>query len=227
MVHLLIIFGFCFIFCFSDILFARIGEKRSTLESRLLKSNGIVLRTDEMIEDRQTGMPYLDYEVFFPKPYEVKLYFKSSDGSRPKPDELKTNNLKQAFDRKAPPKKPLSTLDSSVKKLEGWELHVLYIQGTSVLEVYKKTTSITKQELNYLLSLQSGKSFWTESTSANLPEGKHSALGFDFSRADHYLRAKKISSRSVMFFRTQTDEFFHNSLMKEREEEAPESIKGF
>ena len=91
----------------------------------------------------------------------------------------------------------------------------------------KKTTSITKQELNYLLSLQSGKSFWTESTSANLPEGKHSALGFDFSRADHYLRAKKISSRSVMFFRTQTDEFFHNSLMKEREEEAPESIKGF
>jgi len=41
------------------------------------------------------------------------------------------------------------------------------------------------------------------------------------------LRAKIISSRSMMFFRTQTDEFFYNSLMKEREEEAPESIKGF
>ena len=129
---------FSFIFWIAGDLGARVGEKRSTLESRLLKSNGIVLRSDEIIEERQTGMPYLDYEVFFPKPYEVKLYFKSSDGSRPKQDELKTNNLKQAFDRKAPPKKPLSTLDSSVKKLEGWELHVLYIQGISVLEVYKK-----------------------------------------------------------------------------------------
>ena len=222
-----IILFFSFIFWIAGDLGARIGEKRSTLESRLLKSNGIVLRSDEIIEERQTGMPYLDYEVFFPKPYEVKLYFKSSDGSRPKQDELKTNNLKQAFDRMAPPKKPLSTLDSSVKKLEGWELHVLYIQGISVLEVYKKTTSITEQELKYLLALQSGKSFWTESTSANLPEGKHSALGFDFARADHYLRAKKLTSRSIMFFRTQTDEFFHKALLKEREEEAPESIKGF
>lgn len=218
---------FSFIFWIAGDLGARIGEKRSTLESRLLKSNGIVLRSDEIIEERQTGMPYLDYEVFFPKPYEVRLYFKSSDGSRPKQDELETNNLKQAFDRKAAPKKPLSTIDPTEKKLEGWELHVLYIQGTSVLEVYKKTTSITEQEINYLLALQSGKSFWTESTSANLPEGKHSALGFDFSRADHYLRAKKLSSRSIMFFRTQTDEFFHKALLKEREEEAPESIKGF
>ncbi len=218
---------FSFIFWIAGDLGARIGEKRSTLESRLLKSNGIVLRSDEIIEERQTGMPYLDYEVFFPKPYEVRLYFKSSDGSRPKQDELETNNLKQAFDRKSAPKKPLSTIDPTEKKLEGWELHVLYIQGVSVLEVYKKTTSITEQELNYLLTLQSGKSFWTESTSANLPEGKHSALGFDFSRADHYLRAKKLSSRSIMFFRTQTDEFFHKALLKEREEEAPESIKGF
>jgi hypothetical protein len=222
-----IILFFSFIFWIAGDLGARIGEKRSTLESRLLKSNGIVLRSDEIIEERQTGMPYLDYEVFFPKPYEVRLYFKSSDGSRPKQDELETNNLKQAFDRKAAPKKPLSTIDPTEKKLEGWELHVLYIQGTSVLEVYKKTTSITEQEINYLLALQSGKSFWTESTSANLPEGKHSALGFDFSRADHYLRAKKLSSRSIMFFRTQTDEFFHKALLKDREEEAPESIKGF
>ena len=51
-------------------------KARSTLESKALKSNGIVLRSDEIIEERQTGMPYLDYEVFFPKPYEVKLYFK-------------------------------------------------------------------------------------------------------------------------------------------------------
>ncbi len=102
---------FSFIFWIAGDLGARIGEKRSTLESRLLKSNGIVLRSDEIIEERQTGMPYLDYEVFFPKPYEVRLYFKSSDGSRPKQDELETNNLKQAFDRKSAPKKPLSTID--------------------------------------------------------------------------------------------------------------------
>lgn len=221
------VFLFSFIFWIAGDLSARIGEKRGSLEGRLLKSNGIVLRSDEIVEERQTGMPYLDYEAFFPKPYEVRLYFKSSDGTRPKQDQLETKNLKLAFDRKTAPKKPLSTINPTEKKLDGWELHVLYIQGTSVLEVYKKTNSITKQEQNFLLALQSGKSFWTESTSANLPDGKHSALGFDFSRADHYLRAKIISSRSMMFFRTQTDEFFYNSLMKEREEEAPESIKGF
>ena len=44
--------------------------------------------------------------------------------------------------------------------LEGWNLHVLYSQGKSVMEVYKRSEKITEFELIHLLNLQSGNSFW-------------------------------------------------------------------
>ena len=175
---------------------ARIGDSKSNLESRLLKANGIVLREDSLLENRQTGMPYLEYEEYYPKPYDVRLYFKPADGRRPKP-------------------------------LDGWELHVLYVKGNSVLEVYKKTSDITEFEIKHLLVLQAGKSFWQESTPEDLPDGKFSALGFDLARDDGQLRAKKLGSRAIMIFRTQTDEFFHTAQQKDQTQLAPESIEGF
>ena len=206
---------------------ARIGENRGRLESRLLKANGIILREDNLLENRQTGMPYLEFEEFFPKPYEVKLYFKSADGRRPKPDELANTKLTQAFDRRNPPRKPIKTQDTTVKKLDGWELHVLYVKGISVLELYKKTSPVTEHEIKHLLSLQSGRSFWEESTQDDLPEGKFSALGFDMKREDGLLRAKKLGTKAIVLFRSDTDEFFYKSQLKEQAEEAPESVKGF
>ena len=206
---------------------ARIGENRGRLESRLLKANGIILREDNLLENRQTGMPYLEFEEFFPKPYEVKLYFKSADGRRPKPDELANTKLAQAFDRRNPPRKPINAQDTTVKKLDGWELHVLYVKGISVLELYKKTSPVTEHEIKHLLSLQSGRSFWEESTQDDLPEGKFSALGFDMKREDGLLRAKKLGTKAIVLFRSDTDEFFYKSQLKEQAEEAPESVKGF
>ena len=206
---------------------ARIGENKSKLESRLLSSNGIILREDDLLENRQTGMPYLEFEEFFPKPYEVRLYFKPADGRRPRPDELANSKLTQAFDRRNPPRKPIKAQDTTVKKLDGWELHVLYVKGVSVLELYKKTSPITEHEIKHLLSLQSGRSFWEESSQDDLPEGKFSALGFDLKREDGLLRAKKLGSKSIMLFRSDTDEFFYKSQFKEQFKDAPESIKGF
>lgn len=206
---------------------ARISENKSKLESRLLSSNGIILREDDLLENRQTGMPYLEFEEFFPKPYEVRLYFKPADGRRPRPDELANSKLTQAFDRRNPPRKPINAQDTTVKKLDGWELHVLYVKGVSVLELYKKTSPITEHEIKHLLSLQSGRSFWEESSQDDLPEGKFSALGFDLKREDGLLRAKKLGSKAIMLFRSDTDEFFYKSQFKEQLEGAPESIKGF
>ena len=172
-------------------------------------------------------MPYLNFEEFFPKPYEIRLYFKSSNGSRPKPDELGKSKLTEAFDRHVPPKKPLNALDPKEKKLEGWELHVLYIKGVSVLEVYKKTHEVNQFEIKHLLGLQSGGSFWKEKTSLESEADTKTALGFDLFREDGYLRSKRLSSRAIMIFRTQTDEFFLKSMEKENFELAPESVKGF
>ena len=206
---------------------ARIGDSKSNLESRLLKANGIILRENSLLENRQTGMPYLEYEEYYPKPYEVRLYFKPADGRRPKPEELANNKLSQAFDRRNPPRKPIKAQDTTVKKLDGWELHVLYVKGVSVLELYKKTSPITEHEIKHLLSLQSGRSFWEESSQDDLPEGKFSALGFDLKREDGLLRANKLGPKAIMLFRSDTDEFFYKSQLKEQLEEAPESIKGF
>ncbi len=208
-------------------LIGRIGDTRSKLESRLLQSNGIVLRDDDVLELRQTGMPYLEYEEYFPKPYEVRLYFKSSDGRRPKPDELGSSKLNQVFDRRPPPKKPLNSQKTQEKRLDGWELHVLYVEGISALELYKKTDGITEHELNHLLGLQSGNSFWVKRSAQDLPEGKVTALGFDLAREDDYIRSKRLSQNAIMFFRTKTDEFFFMSRQKEQTELAPESVKGF
>ena len=172
-------------------------------------------------------MPYLEYEEYYPKPYEVRLYFKPADGRRPKPEELANNKLTQAFDRRSPARKPLSAINTTQKKLDGWELHVLYVKGSSVLEVYKKTSDITEFEIKHLLVLQAGRSFWQESTPEDLPDGKFSALGFQLVRDDGQLRAKKLGSRAIMIFRTQTDEFFHTAQQKDQTQLAPESIEGF
>lgn len=193
----------------------------------MLKSSGIILRDDDLIQTRQTGMIYLDFEEYFPKPYQVKLYFKSSDGTRPKLNELAKPILSQAFDRRPPPKKPLTAIKSSERNLEGWELHVLYVKGYSVLEVYKKTSEVSEHEIKHLLALQSGNSFWIESTEKDLPEGDFSAFGFSLLRNDGYLRIKKLNTRSIMIFRSQTDQYLFNAMEKKRFNLAPDSIKGF
>jgi len=217
-----------FVLLSSGQLISRIGDSKSKLEGRLLKSNGIVLRDDDLIQTRQTGMIYLDFEEYFPKPYQVKLYFKSSDGSRPKLNELANPILSQAFDRRPPPRKPLNAIKSPDKNLlEGWELHVLYVKGYSVLEVYKKTSEVTEHEIKHLLALQSGNSFWIESTQNELSEGDFSAFGFSLLRNDGYLRMKKLNSRSIMIFRSQTDQYLFEAMEKEKFNLAPESIKGF
>ena len=44
--------------------------------------------------------------------------------------------------------------------LEGWNLHILFVQGKSVIELYKRSDRITEFEFIQLLNLQSGNSFW-------------------------------------------------------------------
>ena len=65
-------------------------------------------------------------------------------------------------------RKPLSKDIKISSMLEGWNLHVLYSQGKSVMEVYKRSEKITEFELIHLLNLQSGNSFWEKKTEKEL-----------------------------------------------------------
>ena len=67
--------------------------------------------------------------------------------------------------------------------LEGWNLYVLFAQGKSVMEVYKRSEKITEFEFIHLLNLQSGN-LWEKKTDKELNDGEYSTFGFDMQRND-------------------------------------------
>ena len=46
--------------------YARIGERRESIERRLFSSGGIVYRDDTIEENRRKGMPYAQYLEYLP-----------------------------------------------------------------------------------------------------------------------------------------------------------------
>ena len=183
---------------------ARIGEERIALERRLLKSGGYQYRDEKVIENRRKGMPYIKFEEFFPDRADLRIYYKTIDGRKPLSKDIKTSAM-----------------------LEGWNLHVLFAQGKSVLEVYKRSEKITEFEFIHLLNLQSGNSFWEKKTDKELNDGEYSTFGFDMQRNDKALRAKKLGSNTVMIFSAGFDHLMKKSIREEQMEIAPESIDGF
>ena len=183
---------------------ARIGEERLALERRLLKSGGYQYRDEKVIENRRKGMPYIKFEEFFPDRADLRIYYKTIDGRKPLSKDIKTSTM-----------------------LEGWNLHVLFAQGKSVMEVYKRSEKITEFEFIHLLNLQSGNSFWEKKTDKELNDGEYSTFGFDMQRNDKALRAKKLGSNTVMIFSAGFDHLMKKSIREEQMEIAPESIDGF
>ena len=183
---------------------ARIGEDRLSIERRLLKSGGYQYRDDKTIENRKRGMPYVKFEEYFPDKLDLRIYYKTIDGRKPLSKDIKPSAM-----------------------LEGWNLHILFIQGKSAIEVYKRSEKITEFELIHLLNLQSGNSFWEKKSHNDLETGKLSTFGFELERNDKILRAKKIGSNGVMIFSTIVDHQLKKNIRDEQMGEAPSSIDGF
>ena len=154
---------------------ARIGDERLALEKRLLRSGGYQYREENVLSNRRKGMPYVKFEEYFPDRADLRIYYKTVDGRKPLSKDIKTSSM-----------------------LEGWNLHVLYVQGQSVMEVYRRSEIITEFEFIHLLNLQSGSSFWEKKSDKELDENEFSTFGFDLQRNDKLLRAKKIGSNAVM-----------------------------
>ena len=188
----------------SILLEARIGETRLILEKRLLKSGGYQYRDEKVIENRRKGMPYLKFKEYFPDKADLRIYYKTIDGRKPLSKDIKSSAM-----------------------LEGWNLHVLYSQGKSVIEVYKRSETMTEFEFIHLLNLQSGNSFWEKETEKELNEGEFSTFGFDLQRNDKALRAKKLGGNAVMIFSTSFDHLMKKSIRDNEMKIAPASVDGF
>ena len=183
---------------------ARIGDERLALEKRLLRSGGYQYREEKVLSNRRKGMPYVKFEEYFPDRADLRIYYKTVDGRKPLSKDIKTSSM-----------------------LEGWNLHVLYVQGKSVMEVYRRSEIITEFEFIHLLNLQSGSSFWEKKSDKELDENEFSTFGFDLQRNDKLLRAKKIGSNAVMIFSSGFDHLIKKMIREDQMENAPSSTEGF
>ena len=193
-----------FTFVATFFLEARIGETRLTIEKRLLKSGGYQYRDDKILLNRKRGMPYNKFEEYFPEKADLRIYYKTIDGRKPLSKDVKASGM-----------------------LEGWNLHILFVQGKSVIELYKRSDRITEFEFIQLLNLQSGNSFWEKKSENDLEPGQFSTFGFDFQRNDQVLRAKKMGTNTVMIFSTSFDHLMKKNIREEQMDDAPSSVDGF
>ncbi len=179
----------------------RIGDSKQTMERRLFSSGGVVYRDDAVEAQRQRGMPYLSYLELMPGSAEVRIYFKTADGRRAQSSDLEGKKMPA-----------------------GWDLHVVYVGGRSVVEVYKRSQSISEYELNELLARQAGDGYWKR---PKKDKRGPSAFGYEMERNDGAVRAKKLGGNAVMVFDAETDAKLAEMNEAALIEKAPVSVEGF
>ena len=118
------------------------------------------------------------------------------------------------------------------KTADGWDLHVLYLRGESVLEVYKRSRTISEYEFNMLLKLQAAGGFWkkVERNTKAAEDGEESpptAFGHDMERSDGKVRAKKLGDDSLLVYNAELDTRLTRSRKASLRELAPASVSGF
>lgn len=183
---------------------ARIGESASTIERRIYSNGGIKYRDDVILESRSRGMPYMKYMDYMPNGVAVQIYFKTHDGRKPKSSDMETNRM-----------------------TSGWDLHVLYLDGKSAMEVYKRSQSMSEFEFNQLMLLQGGSGWQRVKKPAAGEEPPPSAFGYTMETRDGSLRAKKLGADTVMFFKADIDQTLALEQLRDLQELAPRSVMGF
>lgn len=191
---------------FSSTVEARIGERKDSVERRLFSSGGIMYRDDAVEESRRKGMPYLKYLELMSSSTDVRIYYKTADGRRPSSKELEEKRV-----------------------MPGWDLHVLYVDGKSAIEVYKRSQGMTDYELNQLLTLQAQGSFWKKVDKKAKAEGEEpppSAFGYEMELDNGSIRAKKMGN-GLMIFDARLDAMLATMQDSDQQEKAPLSVSGF
>ncbi len=186
---------------------ARIGERRDSIERRLFSSGGIVYRDDVVEENRRKGMPYMAFFEYLPSSADVRIYYKTADGRRPSSKELEARRV-----------------------LAGWDFHVVYVGGKSMLEVYKRSQGVSEHELNQLLMLNANGSFWKKIAKPKPSTGdkaKPSALGCDMETDNGQIRAKKLGGNGLIVVDAQLDELLADEKQADLVGKAPMSVSGF
>jgi len=201
--RIILLASFLCLFSFPIAADARIGESRSALESRILRSGAVVYRDDDLEQRRHRGMPYMKYIELLPRPVDTRIYFKTADGRNPNSSELEERG-----------------------NLVGWDLHVVYVEGKSAIEVYKRSQSMSEFEFNALLGVVAEGSYWKRLEKEEKAD-MVSAFDVDMVRSDGAVRAKKLGRDSLLLVSPEIDEHLLKMNTEQLQESAPVSVKGF
>lgn len=180
---------------------ARVGESRAAIEGRLLGSGGVVYRDDHIERSRMRGKPYAHLLPYL-EGAEVRIYFKTADGRAPSSSQLNAKRMNA-----------------------GWDLHVVYLNGKSVIELYERSRAMTEFESNQLLAMQAGESYWRRVTKEE--KKPPSALGYEMERADTFVRARKMGGNILLFVNAEIDSLLALKKKEDQLEKAPQSVQGF
>lgn len=186
---------------------ARIGDRNSDLQRRLVSSNLGREYPKDKLPAKWNQFPYhsilQEYQDTTGDRFEYGAFWKTHDGKR-------ITNI--AFREEAYP--------------AGWDLHVMYKGGRSIFEAYRRNGSDLNQfEINGLLAMNQGDSHWQEAE-----RGTVTALGVTYQRADGLLRAHVRRDRAGQFFivyLTSLDEELvkvRTEMRKAREEEQAQTV---
>lgn len=196
---------FCLLLTVPSVMEARIGESRTALERRLLSSGAILYRDEEIKKNRSQGMLYLKYMDLMPESAQLFIYYKTHDGRKPKSSQMEEKRIEP-----------------------GWDIHVLFVQGISVMEVYRRSQPMSEPEMNLLLTTLAEGSYWKKvKPDPNNKEAPPTVFGYGMERADLKVRGKMLGRDTLVVFDVGLDAGLAEMQMEDEIECAPESIKGF
>ena len=131
-----------------------------------------------------------------------------------------------------------SAVANQLSNETGWKIDVLYFNGHSALEAYKRVgDTLSEFEIRGILSVNRGASSWKKIVSDGVGV---SGIGYDYQLEDGSMRAK-LQDNWIIVFSTKLDNYIvqqqqsakaANDLLQEQQKrqqalKAPESISGF
>ncbi|MEM0967563.1 MAG: hypothetical protein AAGJ81_15550 [Verrucomicrobiota bacterium] len=197
---------------------ARIGESRSQLERRLLRESGKgLLVKDDDLEDfhRERFDAYGAVLALEDENWEHVLYFKINETVIPSSARLWIKNDAGRRSEKPNPRP------------DGWLLHVIYLNGVSVLETYVRSSALTEIETNGILEINSGGSQWMKGA----PPEEDGVIQPTVFPANIYTKDfgvyGEMKGNEILLYDPRLDEMIHAARLEKAEEEAPMSLHGF
>lgn len=185
-------------------LFARLGDRESELENRLLDRYVAKEYPDDAIDPKLSGRGvfYRNQLSFLPAGCEHRFFFKHASDEKARHMDLDPN------DRGHVPSPP------------GWDLHTVIYNGSVVMEAYTRNGSaLTDHEYEGVLALNKGDSHWVFVPNE---QRKDSVFGYYMETEDGVRRALRKGNTVLVYF-TELDSL----ISKNSEAKAPESLSGF